>query len=143
MSTKNYDKKFYICAFFRDFRKRVENIKKIINIGFEEEGAILALCQIDALSNFRYNPKPGEQQKYFKKLLMTYSKTSRIPAYANDFYRHFRCKGVHLGRIPYSLRNYRGKHLAFSLKGIVSILENCLSEIEKECVNNKKWPHEL
>lgn len=145
MNEKQYNKNFYIQFFFNDFEKRIENIKNIITLGYKEEGLILALCQIDALSNFRYNPKPQEQKRCFKKLLETYSKIARIliHAHADHLYKFFRCSGVHKGRISTVWQINTAKHQIFSIPGILSILETCLKEIKQECLNNNKWPWEL
>lgn len=139
-----YDKNFYINAFFKDFRKRINNVKKIINLGFKEEGVILAICQIDALANFRYEPKRGENKKYFKKLVEEYYKgVPKISAYTDDFYRYFRCAGIHEGRISISWQLDKTKHFIFSIQGVLSILEDCFNAIEQACLEKNKWPHEL
>ncbi|MDD5566386.1 MAG: hypothetical protein PHG31_05815 [Candidatus Omnitrophica bacterium] len=135
-----YDKSFYITAFFEDFRERISNIKKIIDLGFKEEGVILSLCQIDALANFRYKQRFGENKKYFKKFVREYCKNvPKISTYTDDLYIYFRCAGIHKGRIPILLT----KHSVFSVQGILAILEDCFNSIEQACLKNDKWPHEL
>jgi len=140
----NHDKKFFIRAFFKDFNGRIKNVKEIIRLGFKDEGTILALCQLDALSNFRYQPKQGLYKKCFKKLLEDYySGVQNISAYSEDLYKYFRCAGVHKGRISVMWNVPGSKDKVFSPEGVLSILEECFDKIRKECLDSNKWLHEL